>query len=204
MRWLDRGPEREELLVSISTDGKVKAWTIAKGLEHSTLITLKRTSKRLTSAGGSSSAAAGVAAGAAAAAVGLPAGSGAKAAATVAALRHGVAGGDRDALISRNTGGMSFDFSSTDSRIYLAGGCQRAELEHAGRVHACVPASRLLQFPECGDAAAQQKAAINAVDLQSQKPYACLLGLEGWHHISIMCVGSSVGCLVLTPAPQAQ
>jgi hypothetical protein len=126
VRWLDRGPEREELLVSISTDGKVKAWTIAKGLEHSTLITLKRASKRLTSAGGSSSsAAAGVAAAAAAAAganaVGLPAGSGAKAAATVAALRNGVSGGDRDALISRNTGGMSFDFSSTDSRIYLAG-----------------------------------------------------------------------------------
>jgi hypothetical protein len=118
VRWLDRGPEREELLVSISTDGKVKAWTIAKGLEHSTLITLKRTSKRLTSADGSSAAAAA----AAAAAVGLPAGSGAKAAATVAALRNGVSGGDRDALISRNTGGMSFDFSSTDSRIYLAGG----------------------------------------------------------------------------------
>ncbi|WIA16426.1 hypothetical protein OEZ85_013115 [Tetradesmus obliquus] len=133
VRWLDRGPEREELLVSISTDGKVKAWTIAKGLEHSTLITLKRTSKRLTSAGGSSSAAAGVAAaaaGAAAAAVGLPAGSGAKAAATVAALRHGVAGGDRDALISRNTGGMSFDFSSTDSRIYLAG-------TEDGHIHKC-------------------------------------------------------------------
>lgn len=104
MRWLDRGPEREELLVSISTDGHVKAWTIAKGLEHSTLITLKRVSRRLTSASSS-----------------LPAGSGAKAAATVAALRNGVSGGDRDALISRNTGGMSFDFSSTDSRIYLAG-----------------------------------------------------------------------------------
>jgi hypothetical protein len=120
VRWLDRGPEREELLVSISTDGKVKAWTIAKGLEHSTLITLKRASRRLTSAGGGSSAAAAAAAGANA--VGLPAGSGAKAAATVAALRNGVSGGDRDALISRNTGGMSFDFSSTDSRIYLAGG----------------------------------------------------------------------------------
>jgi hypothetical protein len=109
--------------VSISTDGKVKAWTIAKGLEHATLITLKRASKRLTSAGGSSSSSAAAAAAAAAGAntVGLPAGSGAKAAATVAALRNGVSGGDRDALISRNTGGMSFDFSSTDSRIYLAG-----------------------------------------------------------------------------------
>jgi len=31
---VDRGPEREEMLVSVATDGKVKAWTIAKGLEH--------------------------------------------------------------------------------------------------------------------------------------------------------------------------
>ncbi|KAF6261369.1 hypothetical protein COO60DRAFT_1625359 [Scenedesmus sp. NREL 46B-D3] len=132
VRWLDRGPEREEQLVSISTDGKVKAWTIAKGLEHTTLITLKRASKRLTSAGGSG-AAAGVAAAAAAAgggAVGLPAGSGAKAAATVAALRSGVACGGRDALISRNTGGMSFDFSGTDSRIFLAG-------TEDGHIHKC-------------------------------------------------------------------
>jgi diaminopimelate epimerase len=113
--------------MSISTDGKVKAWTIAKGLEHSTLITLKRASKRLTSAGGSSTSAAAAAAAAAGAnAVGLPAGSGAKAAATVAVLRNGVSGRDRDALISRNTGGMSFDFSSTDSRIYLAGKSQQA------------------------------------------------------------------------------
>jgi len=34
---------------------------------------------------------------------------------------RGTVGGDRDALISRNTGGMSFDFSERDSRIYLAG-----------------------------------------------------------------------------------
>lgn len=108
--------------MSISTDGKVKAWTIAKGLEHSTLITLKRVPHRTTSAGPTGSSAA--AAGGAAAPAGLPAGSGAKAAAaaaTVAALRNGV-GADRDALISRDTGGMSFDFSTVDSRIYLAGG----------------------------------------------------------------------------------
>jgi hypothetical protein len=47
-----------------------------------------------------------------------------------------VSGGDRDALISRNTGGMSFDFSSTDSRIYLAGGCRHA--------CCCMHTSRLL------------------------------------------------------------
>lgn len=117
--------------MSISTDGKVKAWTVAKGLEHNTLITLKRVPHRLTnSAGGSrgsggaslAAVGAGAAAAAAVAAVGgLPAGSGAKAAATVAALR-GDGSGSRGAVISRNTGGMSFDFSSVDRRMYLAGG----------------------------------------------------------------------------------
>eukprot|EP00879_Flechtneria_rotunda_P011374 GHRR01011880.1.p1 GENE.GHRR01011880.1~~GHRR01011880.1.p1 ORF type:complete len:526 (+),score=206.29 GHRR01011880.1:689-2266(+) len=123
VRWIDRDPEREELLVSTSTDGKVKAWTIAKGLEHSTLITLKRLPRKGASAAGSH---AGAGAGAVAA---VPAGSGAKAAANVAAQRSGVAG-DRDALISRNTGGMSFDFSKADSRIYLAG-------TEDGHIHKC-------------------------------------------------------------------
>lgn len=127
VRWIDRGPEREELLVSISTDGKIKAWTIAKGLEHSTLITLKRVPHRMASAGPAGSSSSSSASGPAV----LPAGSGARAAAaaaTVAALRNGT-GADRDALISRNTGGMSFDFSSVDSRIYLAGGWVGSRLQ---------------------------------------------------------------------------
>eukprot|EP00775_Hariotina_reticulata_P012390 gene12390-12525_t len=127
VRWVDRGPEREELLVSISTDGKVKAWTIAKGLDHSTLITLKRIPRRPASAtpGNPATAAGGSSLGTPA----HPAGSAAKAVATVAALR-GTAGGDRDALISRNTGGMSFDFSGSDTRIYLAG-------TEDGHIHKC-------------------------------------------------------------------
>lgn len=126
VRWVDPGPEREEQLVSISTDGRVKAWTVAKGLEHNTLITLKRVPHRLVaSAGGSRSGNGGPlsAGSAAAAATGtVSAGSGAKAAATVAALR-GDGSGSRGAVISRNTGGMSFDFSSIDRRMYLAGAC---------------------------------------------------------------------------------
>lgn len=122
MRWVDPGPEREEQLVSISTDGRVKAWTVAKGLEHTTLITLKRVPHRLVaSAGGGRVNSAGVLSATAAAAGTVSAGSGAKAAATVAALR-GDSAGSRGAVISRNTGGMSFDFSSTDRRMYLAGG----------------------------------------------------------------------------------
>jgi hypothetical protein len=129
VRWVDQGPEREEQLVSISTDGRVKAWTVAKGLEHSTLMTLKRVPHRLVASagGGRASHGAPLSAGAAAAAAAVaatstvPAGSGAKAAATVAALR-GDGSGSRGAVISRNTGGMSFDFSSLDRRMYLAGG----------------------------------------------------------------------------------
>lgn len=131
VRWVDPGPEREEQLVSISTDGKVKAWTVAKGLEHNTLITLKRVPHRLIASAGSNrggsggTLAAGAAAAAAAAAMAatgsVPAGSGAKAAVTVAALR-GDGSGSRGAVINRNTGGMSFDFSSVDRRMYLAGG----------------------------------------------------------------------------------
>lgn len=144
--------------MSISTDGRLQAWTIAKGLEHSTLITLKRMPRRCvaalckvwawllteerapdsrlptaphaplrlpptcrsTSAATAAAAAAGTTS-SSSGAQGLPAGSGAKAAATVAALRGAGVVADRDALISRSTGGMSFDFSARDSRIYLAG-----------------------------------------------------------------------------------
>jgi hypothetical protein len=142
---VDPGPEREEQLVSISTDGRVKAWTVAKGLEHTTLITHKRVPHRLVaSAGGGRVNSAGVLSATAAAAGTVSAGSGAKAAATVAALR-GDSAGSRGAVISRNTGGMSFDFCSTDRRMYLAGGghCRgalhtiTAELTSQRGAHAC-------------------------------------------------------------------
>jgi hypothetical protein len=30
IKWIDQGPEHDELLVSISTDGRVTQWSIAK------------------------------------------------------------------------------------------------------------------------------------------------------------------------------
>jgi len=30
VKWIDRGPEHDEVLVSISTDGRVTQWSIAK------------------------------------------------------------------------------------------------------------------------------------------------------------------------------
>lgn len=46
VRWLDRGAERDEVLVSISTDGRVTQWSIAKGLECQDIMRLKRVARR--------------------------------------------------------------------------------------------------------------------------------------------------------------
>ncbi|GFR43755.1 hypothetical protein Agub_g4867 [Astrephomene gubernaculifera] len=101
VKWLDHGPERDEPLVSISTDGRVTQWSIAKGLEFSDLMKLKRMARR--GAGG---------AGSSAAAATAKDGTSAKAAAAVAE--------QQDAFISRLTSGMAFDFSARDERIYVA------------------------------------------------------------------------------------
>ena len=42
--WVDKGSERGEALVSVSSDGRVTQWTMSKGLENSDLIHLKRVS----------------------------------------------------------------------------------------------------------------------------------------------------------------
>ena len=41
-KWIHRGSERGEKLVSISTDGRITQWSIKKGLEHIDLMKLKR------------------------------------------------------------------------------------------------------------------------------------------------------------------
>lgn len=42
VKWLDRGADRDEVLISISTDGRVTQWSITKGLEYTDLMMLKR------------------------------------------------------------------------------------------------------------------------------------------------------------------
>lgn len=43
LKWVDRGPDRGESLVSASTDGRVLMWDIKKGLEvRSELMRLRR------------------------------------------------------------------------------------------------------------------------------------------------------------------
>jgi hypothetical protein len=42
LRWVDRGPDRGEFLVSMSTDGRVTQWSLRKGMEFTDLMRLKR------------------------------------------------------------------------------------------------------------------------------------------------------------------
>lgn len=97
--------------MSISTDGRVTQWSIAKGLEFSDLMKLKRMARRANPAGPATSAAA-----AAAAAAAGKDGKGGTSAARAATLVPE----QQDAFISRLTSGMAFDFSSRDERIYVA------------------------------------------------------------------------------------
>lgn len=50
--WIDKGMERGECLVSISTDGRVKEWRIKKGLEHQELMMMKETPRGDKDSGG--------------------------------------------------------------------------------------------------------------------------------------------------------
>jgi len=45
VQWIDKGMRGGESLVSISTDGKVKEWTIKKGLEHNELMMMKEAAR---------------------------------------------------------------------------------------------------------------------------------------------------------------
>eukprot|EP01137_Pigoraptor_chileana_P023875 Opistho-2@90917 len=101
VKWVERervtGEERGELLVSISTDGRVTQWSIRKGFEFSDLMKLKRVGSRSKQNGG-----------------GAGTSNGAK----------------NEAFISRQAGGLCFDFSRKDSNIYLAG-------TEEGNIHRC-------------------------------------------------------------------
>ena len=48
VRWVKRGPDRDEALVSISTDGRVTQWSLKKGLEYIDLMKLKRVARKTT------------------------------------------------------------------------------------------------------------------------------------------------------------
>lgn len=104
--------------MSISTDGRVTQWSIAKGLEFVDLMKLKRIPRKPME--------------------------GPASAASNGATTNGTAGksaaaaaGEHDAFISRLTSGMSFDFSGRDERIYIAGAaCRRQRSACVGTAQA--------------------------------------------------------------------
>jgi hypothetical protein len=87
-RWVDKGKDRGETLVTISADGHVLEWSIKKGLERtSELMKLKRAPNRNSEG--------------------------------VGAVGKGA--GTREALLSRQSGGMCFDINPRDQITYVVG-----------------------------------------------------------------------------------
>jgi hypothetical protein len=80
-------------------------WSIAKGLEHTDIMRLKRSAHTVPAPRVANTTA------------GKQPAPAAAAAATAGAVI------DREPLISRTTGGLCFDFDSRDYRMYLAGAC---------------------------------------------------------------------------------
>ncbi|KAJ3024410.1 UNVERIFIED_CONTAM: WD repeat-containing protein 78 [Siphonaria sp. JEL0065] len=108
LKWIERergmsdDQTKGESLISISTDGRVCQWQIRKGFEHADLMVLKRVTKQAPESGGQ----------------GGREGSG----------HH--SHGKPAALISRQAGGLCFDFNSKDRNIYLIG-------TEDGHIHRC-------------------------------------------------------------------
>jgi len=109
LAWIDKGAERGEALVSVSSDGRVAEWNMKKGLSSSTLMVLKRTSapNRAAQPGAAPSDPANSKSGGGAAAAGAGVGA-----------------------ISRHAPGLSFDFPNSDPNTYFAG-------TEDGAVHRC-------------------------------------------------------------------
>eukprot|EP01065_Artemidia_motanka_P052322 TRINITY_DN9422_c0_g1_i1.p1 TRINITY_DN9422_c0_g1~~TRINITY_DN9422_c0_g1_i1.p1 ORF type:complete len:852 (+),score=295.52 TRINITY_DN9422_c0_g1_i1:72-2627(+) len=92
VQWVQKGRDRGESLVSIAADGRVKQWSIKKGLECVNLLRLKRSQG--------------------------------EAAAGTAAAKGG------EAMLSRQSGGMCFDFNPSEPIQYIVG-------TEDGTVHKC-------------------------------------------------------------------
>ncbi|EDV22267.1 uncharacterized protein TRIADDRAFT_29402, partial [Trichoplax adhaerens] len=99
IKWVDRdrltGEEHGEMLVSISTDGRITRWSIRKGFECSDLMRLKRISNKKETKD-----------------------------------RKLDIKRSHEGLISRFSGGLSFDFYPKDTNIYLTG-------TEDGHIHKC-------------------------------------------------------------------
>jgi dynein intermediate chain 4, axonemal len=113
IKWVDKGAEQGESLVSISTDGRVTEWSIKKGLASSDLMVLKRITNEFFKDVGNTS-------------IGTVAVDGNDKKKGKRG-RKGDDGGDdgakmqSDGIISRRASGLCFDFHKNDSSTYMVG-----------------------------------------------------------------------------------
>ncbi len=116
IKWIDKGTEQGEMLVTISTDGRVTEWLIKKGLASSDLMVLKRINNEFFKDIGNTS-------------IGTSSMDGADKKGKKGRGRNGGTGStddggvqsQGDGIISRRASGLCFDFPKTDSSTYMVG-----------------------------------------------------------------------------------
>ena len=121
VKWLDRGQEQDEPLVTISSDGRVVQWSISKGLESNDLMKLKRVNKKQTPISLGANASSGNTTGGMGNTLTATGRSATNSNSNQNVESKAVAPVDQDPFISRISSGFSFDFSSKDHRVYIAG-----------------------------------------------------------------------------------
>jgi len=116
IKWIDKGTEQGEMLVTISTDGRVTEWMIKKGLASSDLMVLKRINNEFFKDIGNTS-------------IGTSSTDGGDKKGKKGRGRNGGTGStddggvqsQGDGIISRRASGLCFDFPKTDSSTYMVG-----------------------------------------------------------------------------------
>ena len=116
IKWIDKGTEQGEMLVTISTDGRVTEWLIKKGLASSDLMVLKRINNEFFKDIGNTS-------------IGTSSMDGGDKKGKKGRGRNGGTGStddggvqsQGDGIISRRASGLCFDFPKTDSSTYVVG-----------------------------------------------------------------------------------
>ncbi len=170
VKWVtppDAAPDTE-VIVSVSTDGRVTEWSIKKGLTPTPLMVLKRARAAPDPSKGGSAAQGGAAAGETAASATLGGGkSGAASAANGGGDSLGATGSD--GLLSRTASGLSFDFPPTDTSQYLVG-------TEDGLLARC----SISYAEQYLDVTQAHSGPVNRVRLSPFLPHACLTASSDW------------------------
>ena len=103
VKWVNKGQERGESLVSISSDGRVTEWSMKKGLSFTNLMLFKRVSSGRSSDTNHSRS------------------KQTSAATKTSGSAKSNSNNTSDGVISRQSSGLCLDFASHDSSVYFAG-----------------------------------------------------------------------------------